>query len=72
MFFLYLNPAMNYIVGVLCALQRCLLESPSSVGDTLDRSGVTEVLNLLENISLLLLSVLYGDHDTEKGKVAIC
>ncbi|KAM4576646.1 tRNA (32-2'-O)-methyltransferase regulator THADA isoform 1-T1 [Odontesthes bonariensis] len=54
------------IHGVLCALQRCLLESPSSVCDTLDRSVVTEVLHLLENISLLLLSVLYADHDTEK------
>lgn len=61
---------MNYVPGVLSALQRCLLEAPS----TLDHSLTTEVLDLLENISLLLLGVLYGDRDacaTEKGKGAI-
>ncbi|XP_041793146.1 thyroid adenoma-associated protein homolog isoform X2 [Chelmon rostratus] len=57
------------IHGVLSALQRCLLESPSSVYDTLEHSLTTEVLSLLESISLLLLGVLYGDPDacaTEK------
>ncbi|XP_026199632.1 thyroid adenoma-associated protein homolog isoform X2 [Anabas testudineus] len=57
------------IHGVLSALQRCLLEGPSSVYDTLDHNLITEVLELLENISLLLLAVLYGDRDacaTEK------
>ncbi|KAM9360663.1 tRNA (32-2'-O)-methyltransferase regulator THADA [Symphorus nematophorus] len=55
------------IHGVLSALQRCLLETPSST--QLDHSLTTEVLNLLEKISLLLLGVLYGDLDacaTEK------
>nr|XP_046243358.1 thyroid adenoma-associated protein homolog [Scatophagus argus] len=51
------------IHGVLSALQRCLLEAPDSVSDVLDRSLTTEVLSLLENISLLLLGVLYGDLD---------
>ncbi|KAI3372852.1 hypothetical protein L3Q82_023303, partial [Scortum barcoo] len=47
------------IHGVLSALQRCLLEAPS----TLDHIVTTEVLGLLEDISLLLLGVLYGDQD---------
>ncbi|XP_068560247.1 tRNA (32-2'-O)-methyltransferase regulator THADA isoform X2 [Cebidichthys violaceus] len=57
------------IHGVLIALQRCLLEAPSSVYDMLDYSLTVEVLVLLENMSLLLLGVLYGDRDacaTEK------
>ncbi|KAK2837266.1 hypothetical protein Q5P01_014478 [Channa striata] len=57
------------IHGVLSALQRCLLEAASGVYDTLDHRLITEVLGLLENISLLLLSVLYGDRNacaTEK------
>ncbi|XP_013770425.1 thyroid adenoma-associated protein homolog isoform X2 [Pundamilia nyererei] len=49
------------IHGALSALQRCLLETPNSVYDTLDPSLNMEVLGLLENISLLLLGVLYGD-----------
>ncbi|XP_056276061.1 thyroid adenoma-associated protein homolog isoform X3 [Pseudoliparis swirei] len=51
------------IHGVLSALQRCLLETPNSVYDTLDYSLTIEVLVLLENLSLLLLGVLYGDQD---------
>ncbi|XP_051278992.1 thyroid adenoma-associated protein homolog [Dicentrarchus labrax] len=51
------------IHSVLSALQRCLLEAPSSVYDALDHSLTTEVLCLLENMSLLLLGVLYGDQD---------
>ncbi|XP_074494084.1 tRNA (32-2'-O)-methyltransferase regulator THADA isoform X3 [Sebastes fasciatus] len=51
------------IHGVLSALQRCLLEAPSSVYDTLDHSLTVEVLVLLESVSLLLLTVLYGDQD---------
>ncbi|XP_070821591.1 tRNA (32-2'-O)-methyltransferase regulator THADA [Chaetodon trifascialis] len=51
------------IHGVLSALHRCLLEAPGSVYDTLEHSLTTEVLSLLENISLLLLGVLYGDPD---------
>ncbi|XP_033946263.1 tRNA (32-2'-O)-methyltransferase regulator THADA [Pseudochaenichthys georgianus] len=51
------------IHGVLSALQRCLLEAPGSVYDTLDHSLTVEVLLLLENMSLLLLGVLYGDQD---------
>ncbi|KAL6114197.1 uncharacterized protein ACO6RY_05021 [Pungitius sinensis] len=49
------------IHGVLCALQRCLLEAPNSVYDALDHSLTVEVLVLLDNLSLLLLGVLYGD-----------
>ncbi|XP_019956479.2 tRNA (32-2'-O)-methyltransferase regulator THADA [Paralichthys olivaceus] len=51
------------IHGVVSALQRCLVEAGSSVYDTLDHSLTTEVLVLLESISLLLLGVLYGDHE---------
>ena len=70
-----LNPVMNCVPGVLSALQRCLLEAPSPVADTLDHSLTVEVLVLLENMSLLLLCVLYGDREacaTEKGNVVIC
>ncbi|XP_067466068.1 tRNA (32-2'-O)-methyltransferase regulator THADA [Thunnus thynnus] len=49
------------IHGVLSALQRCLLEAPRGIFDTLGHSLTIEVLGLLENISLLLLGVLYGD-----------
>ncbi|XP_058491311.1 thyroid adenoma-associated protein homolog [Solea solea] len=52
------------IHGVVSALQRCLVEAADRVFDTLDRSLITEVLDLLENISLLLLGVLYGGHNT--------
>ncbi|XP_034452342.1 thyroid adenoma-associated protein homolog isoform X1 [Hippoglossus hippoglossus] len=51
------------IHGVVSALQRCLVEAGSSVHDTLDRSLTAELLVLLENISLLLLGVLYGDQE---------
>lgn len=70
-----LNPVMTYVPGVLSALQRCLLEAPSPVSDTLDHSLTVEVLVLLENMSLLLLGVLYGDREacaTEKGNGVIC
>ena len=63
------------VVGVVSALQRCLLEADSSVYDTLDHGLTVEVLGLLENISVLLLGVLYGDRDscaTEKGNGATC
>ncbi|XP_076007130.1 tRNA (32-2'-O)-methyltransferase regulator THADA-like [Genypterus blacodes] len=52
------------IHSVLSALQRCLLEPPSRVCDILDRSLATELLGLLENISLLLLGVLCGAQET--------
>lgn len=49
--------------GVLSALQRCLLEAPCNVSDLLDRSMAIKLLKILEDISLLLLAVLYGDPD---------
>uniref|UniRef100_A0A7N8YBI2 Si:ch211-225b11.4 n=1 Tax=Mastacembelus armatus TaxID=205130 RepID=A0A7N8YBI2_9TELE len=58
------------IHGVVSALQKCLLETPSTtVYDTLDHSLTMELLSLLDSISLLLLGVLYGNQDvcaTEK------
>uniref|UniRef100_A0A8D3AWE0 Si:ch211-225b11.4 n=1 Tax=Scophthalmus maximus TaxID=52904 RepID=A0A8D3AWE0_SCOMX len=51
------------IHGVVSAFQRCLVEAASSVHDILDQSLTVEVLVLLENISLLLLGVLYGDQE---------
>ncbi|XP_014874014.1 thyroid adenoma-associated protein homolog isoform X1 [Poecilia latipinna] len=51
------------IHGVLCALQRCLLEAADDIYATLDRSLMTKLLDLLENISLLLLAVLHGDRE---------
>ncbi|XP_024130967.1 thyroid adenoma-associated protein homolog isoform X2 [Oryzias melastigma] len=50
------------IHGVLKALQRCLFEGPVSVCDAADHSLISEVLSLLESISLLLLGVLHGDN----------
>uniref|UniRef100_UPI0037E75B27 tRNA (32-2'-O)-methyltransferase regulator THADA n=1 Tax=Semicossyphus pulcher TaxID=241346 RepID=UPI0037E75B27 len=55
--------------GVLSALQRCMLEAPGCIYDTLGHSLTIKVLELMEKISLLLLGVLYGDLDacaTEK------
>ena len=64
---------MHHDSGVLSALQRCLLEAPSCIFDTLGHSLTIEVLGLLENISLLLLGVLYGDTcATDEGNEAIC
>lgn len=60
--------------GVLLTLQRCLFESPGSVCVSLDHSVSAELLKLLEDISLLLLGVLYGDVDaclTEMGTEVI-
>nr|XP_057925831.1 thyroid adenoma-associated protein homolog isoform X2 [Doryrhamphus excisus] len=53
------------IHGVLSALQRCLLEASCSIYDSLDPALTTEVLSLLEKISLLLLGVLHGQRHTE-------
>ncbi|KAM9858631.1 tRNA (32-2'-O)-methyltransferase regulator THADA [Aulostomus maculatus] len=52
------------IHGVLSALQRCLLDVPSRLSDTLGRSLTAEVLDLLDKISLLLLGVLHGRRET--------
>ncbi|XP_038151490.1 thyroid adenoma-associated protein homolog isoform X1 [Cyprinodon tularosa] len=51
------------IHGVLCALQRCLLEAADDICSIIDRSLITKLLDLLENISLLLLAVLHGDRE---------
>ncbi|KAM7018971.1 tRNA (32-2'-O)-methyltransferase regulator THADA [Tautogolabrus adspersus] len=51
------------IHGVLSALQRCLLEAPSCVFETVGHDLIFKVLSLMEKISLLLLGVLYGDLD---------
>uniref|UniRef100_A0A3P9L1H1 Si:ch211-225b11.4 n=1 Tax=Oryzias latipes TaxID=8090 RepID=A0A3P9L1H1_ORYLA len=49
-------------IHVLRALQRCLFEAPVSFCDAADHSLISEVLNLLEGIALLLLSTLHGDN----------
>lgn len=54
---------MECLAGVLSALQKCLLEAPRRVSDFLDRSMAIKLLKILEDISLLLLAVLYGDPD---------
>lgn len=66
--------SLKCVLGVLSALHRCLLESPGSACDSLDRSVTAKLLKLLENISLLLLGALYGDVDaclTEMGTETI-
>lgn len=54
---------MECVTGVVSALQRCLLEAPCSISDLLDRSMAIKLLKILEDISVLLLAVLYGDPD---------
>uniref|UniRef100_A0A3B3TNA3 Si:ch211-225b11.4 n=1 Tax=Poecilia latipinna TaxID=48699 RepID=A0A3B3TNA3_9TELE len=54
----------------LCALQRCLLEAADDIYATLDRSLMTKLLDLLENISLLLLAVLHGDREARVSETA--
>ncbi|KAJ7994291.1 hypothetical protein DPEC_G00264360 [Dallia pectoralis] len=49
------------IHGILTALERCILEVPRTLCDVIDHRVSVEILVLLENISLLLLGVLYGD-----------
>lgn len=69
------SPFLKHTAGVLKALQRCLFEGPVSVCDAADHSLISEVLSLLESISLLLLGVLHGDNKdsfTEKGNTFIC
>jgi len=51
--------------GALSALERCLLEGPGRLSDAVDHSLVVEVLGLLENVSLLLLGVLYGAQENQ-------
>ncbi|KAM4746045.1 tRNA (32-2'-O)-methyltransferase regulator THADA isoform 2-T2 [Anableps anableps] len=59
------------IHGVLCALQRCLLEAADDIYTTLNHSLITKLLDLLENITLLLLAVLHGDREAcVSGKYA--
>ncbi|XP_012718940.2 thyroid adenoma-associated protein homolog [Fundulus heteroclitus] len=59
------------IHGVLCALQRCWLEEAADVRASLDRSLITKLLDLLEEISQLLLAVLRGDREAcAAGKYA--
>uniref|UniRef100_A0A3B4AI29 Uncharacterized protein n=1 Tax=Periophthalmus magnuspinnatus TaxID=409849 RepID=A0A3B4AI29_9GOBI len=50
-------------IHVLSALQRCLFDSSSNMQDKLDSRLILFALELLENISLLLLGVLYGDQE---------
>ena len=40
------------------------MEAPGRLEDMLDHSVVVELLGLLENISLLLLGVLYGAQES--------
>lgn len=63
------------LTGVLSALQRCLLEAPCSVSDILDHGMAIKLLKLLEDVSLLLLAVLYGDLDacvSDMGNSRVC
>ncbi|XP_062399718.1 uncharacterized protein LOC134089302 isoform X2 [Sardina pilchardus] len=57
------------IHGVVNALQRCLLEVPGVLYDEMDKGMFARTLSLMENITVLLLGVLYGDQDTESKKV---
>lgn len=57
------NGCKTGVLGILSALQRCLFESPINICDKLDARLTTDILDLLENISRLLLGVLYGDQN---------
>lgn len=53
------------IHGIVSGLQRGLMEVPGVLVESLNHSVAVDIVCLLEKITLLLLGVLYGDHDTE-------
>ncbi|XP_077600767.1 tRNA (32-2'-O)-methyltransferase regulator THADA-like isoform X1 [Stigmatopora nigra] len=58
--------------GVLSALQNCLLEDTCNVIESLGPSLTIDLLNLLKNISLLLLGVLHGQHTERDAPPSFC
>lgn len=59
----------NVCIGAVTAMQRCLLEVPGVLCKEMNDSMFEKILSLMENITVLMLGVLYGDPDTEsKGK----
>ncbi|XP_048100579.1 thyroid adenoma-associated protein homolog isoform X2 [Alosa alosa] len=57
------------IHGAVNALQRCLLEVPGVLYNEMDEGMFAKTLSLMENMTVLLLGVLYGDQDTESKEV---
>ncbi|XP_063051688.1 tRNA (32-2'-O)-methyltransferase regulator THADA [Engraulis encrasicolus] len=55
--------------GAATALQRCLLEVPGVLQKEMDAGTFTRTLGLIENITTLILGVLYGEQDTESKEV---
>lgn len=50
-------------------MQRCLLEVPGVLCKEMNDGMFAKILGLMENITALMLGVLYGNPDTEsKGK----
>ena len=49
----------------MTALQRCLLEVPGVLCKEMDDDMIRKTLSVMENMTVLLLGVLYGDQDTE-------
>ncbi|KAF5901036.1 thyroid adenoma-associated protein isoform X1, partial [Clarias magur] len=55
--------------GAVSAVHKCVLDVPGVLAEALDRNMISELVSLLEKISLLLLGVLYGDQNTEDKEV---
>ncbi|XP_031425898.1 thyroid adenoma-associated protein homolog isoform X2 [Clupea harengus] len=55
--------------GAVTALQRCLLEVPGVLCKEMDDDMIRKTLSVMENMTVLLLGVLYGDQDTESKEV---
>ncbi|KAM9447169.1 tRNA (32-2'-O)-methyltransferase regulator THADA isoform 2-T2 [Clarias gariepinus] len=55
--------------GAVSAVHKCVLDVPGVLAEALDQSMISELVSLLEKISLLLLGVLYGDQNTEDKEV---
>ncbi|XP_047675030.1 thyroid adenoma-associated protein homolog isoform X1 [Tachysurus fulvidraco] len=55
--------------GAVSAVHKCILDVPGVLAEALDGSMIAEMLSLLENITLLLLGVLYGDQNMEDKEV---
>ncbi|KAL2092807.1 hypothetical protein ACEWY4_012605 [Coilia grayii] len=55
--------------GAVTALQRCLLEVRGVLQKEMDAGTFRKTLGLIENITALILGVLYGEQDTESKEV---
>lgn len=59
-------------LGAVSAVHKCVLDVPGVLAEALDQNMIVKMLSLLEEITLLLLSMLYGDENVEdKGTLSL-